>query len=119
VKYVHLFNADDGSARFEDLAFEFAPVDFAPPAPSLDVADAFSASAFMMVRAPAGWTDSAHPAPARQFAITVAGTVQVTAGGETRTLTAGDVLFVEDTEGSGHARRCRDGGCTAVNAWSD
>jgi hypothetical protein len=102
VKYVHLFNAHDGSSRFEDLAFEFAPVNFAPPAPSIDVSDAFSPSAFMMVRAPAGWTDPAHPAPARQFAIMAARTVQITASGETRTLTAGDVLLVEDTEGSGH-----------------
>jgi quercetin dioxygenase-like cupin family protein len=103
VKYVHLFNADDGSSRFEDLAFEFAPADFAPPAPPLDVSDPVSASAFMMLRLPAGWTDPAHPAPARQFAIMTAGTVQITANGETRTLTTGDILLVEDTKGSGHA----------------
>jgi quercetin dioxygenase-like cupin family protein len=102
VEYVHLFNSDDGRARFEDLAFEFAPSNFAPLAPPVDVSDSVLASAFMMLRIPAGWTDSAHPAPARQFAIMVAGKVQITASGETRTLTTGDVLLVEDTSGPGH-----------------
>jgi hypothetical protein len=85
MKYDHLYSADDGSSRFEDLAFEFAPADFAPPAPPADVSDAVSASAFMMLRLPAGWTDPGHPAPARQFAIMITGTVQITASGETRT----------------------------------
>ena len=66
------------------------------------MSDFVLASAFMMLRIPAGWTDSAHPAPARQFAIMVAGKVQITASGETRTLTTGDVLLVEDTSGPGH-----------------
>ena len=30
MEYVHLFNSDDGRARFEDLAFEFVPSNFAP-----------------------------------------------------------------------------------------
>ena len=102
VKYVRVYADDDGHARFEDLAFALAPRDFAPPAPPLNVSEPVDASAFMMLQSPAGWTDAAHPAPARQFMIVLAGSLDVTAGGETRRLSRGDVLLVEDTSGYGH-----------------
>lgn len=57
----------------------------------------------MMLRAPAGWTDSMHPAPARQFFIVLAGSWEVSAGSDTRLLSAGDVVLTEDTSGPGHA----------------
>jgi hypothetical protein len=102
VRYIRLFNTEDGSSRFEDAEFTFAPTQFAPPAPPVDVSEPIAASAFMMLRIPAGWTDLGHPAPARQYVITVAGQVEITAGAETRTLRTGDVIYVEDTEGVGH-----------------
>src|SRR2546429_2454112 len=81
VKYVRLYAGDDGQARFEDLEFTFAPRDFAPPAPPVNVSEPVEASAFMMLRLPAGWRDAAHPAPARQFMIIVAGSAEVGVGG--------------------------------------
>ena len=102
VKYVRLYAGDDGQARFEDLEFTFAPRDFAPPAPPVNVSEPVEASAFMMLRLPAGWRDAAHPAPARQFMIVLAGSAEVTAGGETRLLSTGDVILVEDITGPGH-----------------
>lgn len=56
----------------------------------------------MMLRMPAGWTDAAHPAPARQFMIVLGGSAEVSAGGEARLLSTGDVILVEDTSGPGH-----------------
>jgi quercetin dioxygenase-like cupin family protein len=103
VKYVRLYTDNDGQSRFEDLDFTFAQQEFAPPAPPLDVSEPLEASAVMMLRAPAGWTDPMHPTPARQFMFILAGKWEVTAGGETRTLSAGDVVLGEDTTGSGHA----------------
>jgi quercetin dioxygenase-like cupin family protein len=102
VKYVRLYTGDDGQARFEDLEFTFAPRDFAPPAPPVNVSEPVEASAFMMLRFQAGWTDAAHPAPARQFMIVLVGSAEVSAGGETRLLSTGVVILVEDTTGSGH-----------------
>jgi hypothetical protein len=76
--------------------------EFAPPAPPLDVSQPMEVRAFMTLRAPEGWNDSAHAAPARQFMIVRDGVLDVSAGGETRRFTSGDVLLVEDTSGFGH-----------------
>jgi len=102
VKYLRLYCDQDGVSRFEDLEFTFSRDDFAPPAPLLDVSNQFDASAFVMIRLPAGWTDALHPAPARQFMLIVSGAVEVVAGGERRVLKMGDVLLAEDTSGAGH-----------------
>jgi len=103
VKCVRLHTDENGEPRFEDLEFAFASREFAPPAPPLDVSEPVEASAFMMLRAPAGWTDPAHPSPARQFLIVLAGSWEVSAGGETRVFSVGDVVLTEDTTGPGHA----------------
>jgi mannose-6-phosphate isomerase-like protein (cupin superfamily) len=102
VRYVRLYTGDDGQAQFEDLEFTLAPQEFAPPAPAVDVSEPVEASAFMVLRSPAGWTDAAHPAPARQFMIVLAGSLEVSTRGETRVLSAGDMILVEDTTGPGH-----------------
>jgi Cupin domain len=103
VSYFRLYTDDGGQSRFEDLDFAFAQQEFAPPAPPLDESGAVDASTFMMIRAPAGWTDPMHPAPARQFFIVLTGAWEVSAGGETRVLSAGDMVLAEDTYGPGHA----------------
>jgi mannose-6-phosphate isomerase-like protein (cupin superfamily) len=102
VRYVRLYTGGDGQARFEDSEFTLAPTEFAPPAPPVNVSEPVSASAFMVLRSPAGWTDAEHPAPARQFMIVLEGLLEVSAGGETRRLSPGDMLLVEDTTGPGH-----------------
>ena len=105
MRFVRLYSDEHGTARFEDLQFSFAPRDFAPPAPPADVSETVPATAFMMLRLPAGWTDAAHPAPARQFMMVMSGSTEVTAGGETRRFDTGDVLLAEDTSGPGHATK--------------
>ena len=102
MRYVRLHSGVEGRARFEDLEFTFVPRDFAPPAPLVNVSEPVGASAFMMIRLPVGWKVAAHPAPARQFMIVLAGSAEVAAGGETRLLSTGDVILVEDITGPGH-----------------
>lgn len=114
VRYARLYSGDDGISHFEDLELHFAPQEFAPPAPSVDVSEPVKASAFMMLSMPAGWTDAAHPAPARQFALAVRGRFEISAGGETRVFSPGDVLFVEDTSGSGHSFTVIDDALIAI-----
>jgi quercetin dioxygenase-like cupin family protein len=47
-----------------------------------------------------------HVAPRRQYVITLTGTLEFTTrGGETFTITPGDVLLAEDTTGGGHEWR--------------
>ena len=97
-----LFSDIDGISRFEDLDPTFTPRDFAPPAPPIDATEPVGAREFLLIRFAAGWSDLAHPAPARQIMLILSGLIEVTAGGETRRFTGGDVCLVEDTVGAGH-----------------
>jgi quercetin dioxygenase-like cupin family protein len=47
-----------------------------------------------------------HPAPARQYMVSLQGAVEVTASdGDTRRVGPGEVLLIEDTTGKGHSTR--------------
>jgi hypothetical protein len=102
VQYTRIFTGADGVSHFEDLDLAFAPTDYAPPAPLLDVSGAVPAETVRLVRFPAGWSDPAHPSPARQWMCIAAGAFVVTTADGTRTFVPGDVLLVEDTGGPGH-----------------
>ncbi len=57
-----------------------------------------------------GGTFAWHDAPARQFVITLSGTLDFqTRGGEHFTINPGDALLAEDTSGGGHSWRLVDG----------
>ena len=56
-----------------------------------------------------GGTFAWHDAPARQFVITLSGTLDFqTRGGKHFTIHPGDILLAEDTTGSGHSWRLVD-----------
>jgi quercetin dioxygenase-like cupin family protein len=103
MRYTRIFNGPDGASAFEVGEVSFSSEVFAPPAPPLDVSAAVSAEAMMVIRFPSGWTDAAHPAPARQWMFVLSGAGEVTAGGETRQWGPGDVFLLEDTAPPGHA----------------
>jgi hypothetical protein len=105
MKYTRLYCDSAGRSRLEDVDVTFSPADFAPPAPPVDVATAVPASAHSFIHLNEGWSDAAHPAPARQFMVLLSGAVEVEASGESRRLVAGDVVLAEDTDGPGHATR--------------
>lgn len=70
------------------------------------VSGAVSASHVTVEETAGGGTLAWHTAPVRQLVVTLAGTlVFTTRDGEEFTLTPGDVLLAEDTEGSGHQWR--------------
>jgi quercetin dioxygenase-like cupin family protein len=100
--YIHVYNHEDGRTRLEDCETSFAMATFAPPAPPLDVSTAETVRELMLIRFPAGWTDPAHPAPARQWMFVLSGQGESTVGNETRPWGPGDVFFLEDTSGPGH-----------------
>ena len=102
VGYIRVYTDADNVTRFEDLEYDVAPVDFAPPAPPVHVTAPVDASHVLFLSFAEGWTDLAHPSPARQFCFYLAGEAIVTAGTEKRRLGAGTVLLLEDTTGPGH-----------------
>ena len=106
MRYPRISSDSIGESHFSDVELETRPAIYAPPAPPFDVSEYLPATRVVFALLPEGWYGDLHPAPHRQFAFVLAGEVEVRASdGETRSLTAGDVLFMEDTTGRGHATR--------------
>ncbi|HET8630324.1 MAG TPA: hypothetical protein VFL91_23135 [Thermomicrobiales bacterium] len=106
-RYTRLYADAEGESHFEEVATDLLPVDFAPPAPPLQVAALFPATGCSFVGAAPDWGgDVPHPAPRRQFFCTMRGEYAVTASdGTIRHFPAGRLLLLEDTAGKGHATR--------------
>ena len=102
MNYLHVYNDENGRTRLEDCETSFEIATFAPPAPPLGVSTAETVRELMFIRLPAGWTDPAHPTPARQWLFVLSGQGESTAGDETRAWGPGDVIFLEDTSSPGH-----------------
>ena len=104
--YIRVCSDADGESHFEDAMIEFKSVDFAPPAPPLDLSSFSPATQFSFLRAPVGWDGDWHPAPCRQWIIYLAGEIEAeVSGGEIRRIGPGSVTLVEDTTGKGHRSR--------------
>src|SRR4051794_39038725 len=102
LNYVRVYTDADNTTRFEDLDYRLVPTVFAPPAPPVAVSDVLVASGVLFLHAPAGWSDAAHPAPARQLVMVLSGEFEGSAGGKARKFSSGDVVLLEDTHGPGH-----------------
>lgn len=106
MEYVRIREDHDGRSYFEDVAVPFSPVEFAPPAPPLELSASMIATGMAFVTFPAGWSGDWHPAPRRQFFLFLAGVLEAETGdGESRRFGAGSVGLLEDTTGSGHRSR--------------
>lgn len=114
MRYTRIFTGDDGSSRFDSGELSLTSEVFAPPAPPLDVSAPVPVRQMMVIRFPPGWTDAAHPAPARQWMFVLSGHGEVTAGGETRPWGPGDAFLLEDTSPPGHATTVYEGAVFAV-----
>ena len=115
VRYVRLYADADGESHFSDEEMELRPVNFAPPAPPLDLSAFTPTKQMALIAAPAGWFGDWHPAPHRQFFFHMAGEVEVQASdGEVRRLGPGSIFLVEDTAGKGHTSRIVGGDATAA-----
>ena len=106
VKYVRVYADDDGESHMEDVGIAFTSVDFAPPAPPIDVSAFAPATAYGLLRSPPGWYGDWHPTPQRQVFFYLAGEVEAeTSDGEVRRFGPDSVTLVEDTTGKGHHSR--------------
>ena len=106
MKYVRVYADSDGESHFEDVGVEFTLVEFAPPAPPLNVSAFTPASRLGFLNAPPGWYGDWHPAPRRQFIFYLAGELESeVSDGEVRRFGPGSVTLLEDTTGKGHTSR--------------
>ena len=111
--YICVYN-DGDQTRFEDREVSFEPGVFAPPAPPLDVSAAVPVREMLVIRFAAGWSDPAHPSPARQWMFVLAGRGETTVGTETREWGPGQVFLLEDTAPPGHGTTILEDALVAV-----
>ena len=96
MKFIRLYTGDDGETHCEEKDVAEMP---ALPAPQNATRVAFNSS-------PPGYFSDWHPAPRRQYVITLAGEAEIgLKDGSTYRLKAGDVNLAEDTTGGGHTTR--------------
>jgi hypothetical protein len=106
MNYTRIYSSADGESHFEDVSVNVAPVDFAPPAPPLNMAAPLVAERTILCAFPAAWVGDWHPTPRRQFFIQLSGELEVTVSdGGKRRLGAGCLVLLEDTTGKGHVTR--------------
>jgi hypothetical protein len=106
VKIQHLYSDTDGESHVEEIDAEMSAVDFAPPAPPINLSDFLAAKRVAIMKAPPGWEGNWHRAPCRQLMFYLAGHVEAeTSDGEQRTIGPGTVVLLEDTTGKGHRSR--------------
>ena len=105
MKVTRLYSDSDGESRFEDLDL------------SLEdrgdigrLSERYQAEAVIFRETGGDYDYDFHNAPERQFIITLDGMIEIeTSLGDVRRFAAGDILFVEDTQGKGHRTRSVDG----------
>lgn len=116
-----IYAGEDGESRFEDFDVTLVAVDFAPPAPPLNVAALFAANRCSLVGGTTDWGgDVRHPSPRRQLFSTLSGSYEVTASdGTVRNFPAGSMLLLEDTTGKGHSTRILDDAIVLAVALED
>ena len=95
--FARLYTGDDGRSHIEDLDLDAGPIKWLTEQPTASIT--FRSSQ------PGNFVDW-HPAPRRQFMITLSGQVEIGLGdGTSRRFGAGDVMLAEDLTGEGHTTR--------------
>jgi len=101
MRYLRLYAGPDGESHLEELDIE---LNQRPDGSGLSTPRPATGAIFQ--NSPAGQVMDWHPAPRRQFVVTLAGEGEVEASdGEVRRLTPGTILLVEDVTGKGHRTR--------------
>ncbi len=104
--YTRVYADKDGESHFEDVEIEMNFVDFAPPAPPLNISKFSKAGNFGFLNAPPGWVGDWHPAPKRQILFYLQGEIEAeVSDGEIRRFGPGSITLVEDATGRGHKSR--------------
>ena len=100
MKIVRLFTGNDQKSHFEEIELKFGGNQ-----PMLTT-DARAATSAVFRCAPAGLVIDRHPAPRRQFLVTLSGAWEIEASNAVkRVFKSGDVMLADDTTGEGHISR--------------
>jgi hypothetical protein len=103
MKYARIYADTAGESHFEDVNVEFTQVNFAPPAPPVNLSSFNPAVQYAFCSFPVGWKGDWHPTPKRQFFFVLSGEIAGQVGdGEVRNFGMGSIVLAEDTAGKGH-----------------
>jgi hypothetical protein len=106
LRYTRLYADAAGESHFEDVEIASSEVDFAPPAPPMNLSSPVPVVQCLFWSAAPGWFGDWHPSPRRQFFFQFSGELAVqVSDGETRHFGPGSVVLVEDVTGRGHITR--------------
>ncbi len=101
MKYFRIYAGPDGESHFADVGIELE----GKPGESAYSA-LYPAKGVIFRRSPADQFLDWHPAPRRQFVITLSGEAEVEASdGEIRHIGPGTIMLAEDLTGKGHITR--------------
>jgi len=104
IRCVRIWTGSDGESHFEEGA-----IDLADGARGDLLSGKTVATSISFQETQSGGTFAWHDAPARQFVITLSGTLDFqTRRNEHFTIRPGDILLAEDTTGGGHSWRLID-----------
>ena len=100
MKITRLYTGTDNESHFEEKEVDFT---FSG---DTEVSATEPATGLMFRRAPTTHLSDYHPAPRRQYVITLAGQVEIETGeGTVKRFGPGDVMLADDTTGHGHITR--------------
>ena len=95
--FLRLYTGNDGQSHLEELGLPDWPMSRPPMQ---------AATGIVFRRAAGGEFIDWHPAPRRQYVITLSGQVEIGLGdGTVRRLGPGDIILAEDLTGRGHTTR--------------
>jgi len=100
MKIVRLYTGTDQKSHFEEIELKFSGDQ------KILTTDPRAATSAVFRCVPAGTVLERHPAPRRQYLVTVSGSWDIEAGnGVVRRFKGGDVMLADDTTGEGHISR--------------
>ena len=104
MKIVRLYSGSDQKSHFEEIEMKFGGNQ-----PMLST-DMRAATGAVFRSAPVGLFLERHPAPRRQYLVTLSGSWEIEASnGVKRVFKTGDVMLADDTTGEGHTSRVLGG----------
>jgi hypothetical protein len=108
VKVVRIYTGDDGQSHFEDLDIPEKDVPFSGSVagPTDRRTDPIAVESMVIRDAKTADEHDFHPAPRRQFVVTLRGVGEIICGdGTSRRFGPGDIMLADDLTGQGHISR--------------
>jgi hypothetical protein len=99
MKVIRLYTGSDQRSHFEEKELSFG-------GEKIETTELQAASGVVFRRAPVGHVIDWHPAPRRQYVVTLTGSWEIECSdGAKRLFKPGDVMLAEDLTGKGHVSR--------------